>query len=81
MDEGAGSLVKRRCLSQLVSDPLIGWMPGHPDVNNVPRPELNEKEGKQGTKPEIGDLKDVARLDLMGVVVEEGGPALAMVLR
>ena len=60
MDEGPGSLVTRRCLSQLVSDPRIRWMPGHPDVNTVPCAELKETEGTQGTKPEIGHREEGA---------------------
>ena len=50
-------------------------------MNTFARPELQNKEREQGPKPEIGDLEDVAGPDLMGVVVEEGSPALAMFMR
>ena len=73
----ARSLVKRRRLSQLLGNPLIGGMARYPHVNNFPGAQCKEKEGEQRPKPEIGDLKDVAGPYLMRMVVEEGGPSLA----
>ena len=75
------SLVKRGGFTQVLGDPLIGWMPGHSDMDHCARAEFTNEERKERSKPEIGDLEDVAGPDLVRVIVHEGGPRLAMVLR
>ena len=74
-------LSKRRGLLQLLGDPRIGWMPGHSDMHNFARAELDDDEGKERPKAEVRDLEKVASPDLGGMVVQEGSPGLTCPLR
>lgn len=59
-DQIPGSCSERRRLSQLLRDLLISRMPRDSHMDHYAGTELNDKEGKQGPKPEISNLKEVA---------------------
>jgi hypothetical protein len=75
-DQQLGRHSKWRRFPQLLGDPGIGQVAGHGDMDDISAPQLDDKEGKERTEEEICDEHEVARPDLMRVVVQEGAPAL-----
>jgi hypothetical protein len=51
-------------------------MASHPDVNHLPRLQLNDEEGKQRSEQEISDRQAITGPDLVCMVAQEGGPRL-----
>ena len=60
-DQEPGRLPKGRCLAELLGDPGIGGMAGHAIMEDFSALQVNDEEGKQGTKEEVGDGQEVAR--------------------
>jgi len=65
------------CLSQLLGCPSIGWRSCHADVDHFARVQEGGEEGIQRTEEEIRDRQEVARPDVFGMIVQEGGPGLS----
>jgi len=61
---------------QLLRDPGVGRMTGHSNMHDFSALEFDDKEGKEGTEQQVSDWQEVARPDLMCMVVQERGPRL-----
>jgi hypothetical protein len=75
-DQEPGRLPKGCCLAELLGDPSISGMASHSNMNDFSALQLNDEEGKERTEEEVGNRQKVARPDLMGMIVYEGGPRL-----
>jgi hypothetical protein len=64
------------CFPQLLCHPGISRMAGDSNMHNSTGAKLDDKERKHLPKPHIDDRQDVARPDLMGVIVQERPPGL-----
>ena len=51
-------------------------MAGYGNMDDFSALQLDDKEGKEGMEEEVGDRQEVARPDLVRMVVQEGGPRL-----
>jgi hypothetical protein len=54
-DEEARGQAKGSRFPQLLSDPGIGGMASHPNMNDFSALQLDDEEGKEGAEEEIGD--------------------------
>ena len=61
---------------ELLGAPGIGGMTRYGDIDDFSALEFDDKEGKERAKEEIRDGQEVARPDLMRVVVQEDAPGL-----
>ena len=75
-DQEPGRLPIGRGFSQLLSHPGISRMASHPNMDDFSALQLDDEEGKQGTKEQVSNWQEVARPDLVRMVVQEGGPRL-----
>ena len=46
-------------------------------MDDSPRVQIDDEEGKQRTKEKVGDLQEITRPDVFGMRVQEGGPGLS----
>jgi hypothetical protein len=58
-DQIFGRLPIRSCLPQLLRHPGIGRRACHIHMDDLPRLQLNNEEGKKRTEEEIGDLQKI----------------------
>jgi hypothetical protein len=75
-DQESGRLPKWRGFSQLLSNPSIGGMAGHRDVDDFSALQLNHEESKERAEDEVSDRQEVAGLDLARMIVQEATPGL-----
>ena len=68
-DQEPRRLPKGCCFSELLGDPGIGGMAGHGNMHDFSALQLNDKEGKEGAKEEVSDRQEVARPDLVRMIV------------
>ena len=71
-----GACPKGVASGELSGEPGIGGMAGHSNMEDFSALQVNDEEGKERTKEEVGDRQEVAGPNLMGMVVQEGGPRL-----
>jgi hypothetical protein len=64
-------------LPQLLCGPRVGRSTGHTDMDDLPRSQFNDEEGKKRAKEEVGDLEKITGPDLPRMIAEEGPPVLA----
>jgi hypothetical protein len=76
-DEILRRLSIRSRLPQLLGSLSVGRGPCDTYMNNSTRVHLDNKEGKQRAKEEVGDLQEITRPDVFGMVLQEGGPVLS----
>jgi hypothetical protein len=77
VDQEPGSGALRRRLAQLLGDSRVGGGAGDADVDDPPRPQLDDDLREQGPEDEVGQPQDVARPDIPAVGPQERGPSLA----
>src|SRR5665213_692382 len=75
-DDELGPDAERRSIAELLRRPLLGGSPRRRDVHDFARPDIDDEKGEDGPKPDVVGLDEVARPDVLGVVFEEGRPAL-----
>jgi len=68
-DQVFGSVAKRCCLAQVLSNPGISWGSGHADMNHASRAKLDDEEGVELPKEQVDNGQEVAGPELMGVIV------------
>src|SRR5665213_2142069 len=71
------SLAERRAVAELLRCPLLGGSPRYGHVHDFARAEIDDEEGEDGPEPDVVSQDEIAGPDVMGVVFEEGRPALA----
>ena len=76
-DDETRSLAERRGIAHLLRCPLLGGSPRHRHVHDFARAEIDDQEGEDGPEPDVVNLDEIAGPDVIGVVFEEGRPALA----
>ncbi len=62
---------------QLLRSPGIGRRASDPHMDDSARVQIDEEEGKQGAKEEVGDLQEITGPYILRVVVQESGPVLS----
>ena len=67
----------RSRLAQLLCGPNVGRRARHTYVNDFPRSQFDDEEGKKGAKEEVGDLEKITGPDLPRMIAEEGPPVLS----
>ncbi len=50
-------------------------------MDDSPRVQIDNEEGKQRTKEKVCDLQEITRPDVFGMRVQEGGPVLSSLSR
>ncbi len=75
-NEIRGSLSIWSRLSQLLCRPRVGRRPRHADMDDLPRIQFNDEEGKERTEQEISDVQEIAGPDLSPMIVQKRPPAL-----
>ena len=76
-DEVLGAFSERGGFSQLLGDPFVCWVTGHADMDDPARAQLDDHKREQPANPHVGDLNEVARPDILSVIVQERLPGLA----
>jgi hypothetical protein len=56
--------------------PRINGRSGDSHLNDFPRLQLDNEESKERVEEEIGDLQEITRPDVFGVIVKKGYPTL-----
>jgi hypothetical protein len=64
------------CLSQLLRGPSVGRRSRHTDVDDFPRSQFDDEEGKERAE-EVGHLEEITGPDLPRMIVQEGSPVTA----
>jgi len=75
-DQEARSISERCGLAQLLSQPFVRGVAGHPEVHDAAVLQFNDDENEDGAEEQVVGLEDITGPDLAGVVVDEGSPAL-----
>ncbi len=70
-------LSKGSCFPQLLRSPGIGRRASDPHMDDSARVQFDDEEGKQGAKEEVGDLQEITRPDVFGMILQEGSPGLS----
>src|SRR5947209_7527360 len=60
-DQVLGTLSEWGGFSQLLSHPFVGGVPGHADVDDPARAQLDDHKREQRPKPHVGNLNEVTR--------------------
>ena len=76
-DQEARSRAERWRLAQVPGDPGISRMPRDANVDNRARATVDGEKGEERPEAQVDDRQDVARPDLMGVMMQDGRPCLA----
>src|SRR5215470_16829772 len=63
-------------LPQLLCGPSVGRSARHTDMDDPPRSQFDNEEGKKRAKEEIGDLEKIAGPHIGSVIMKEGRPLL-----
>lgn len=50
-------------------------------MDDSPRVHIDNEEGKQRSKEKVGNLQEITRPDVFGMIVQEGGPVLSSLSR
>jgi len=77
MDQVAGLLAPGRGLDHLAPDPRRGRVGGHVEVEQAAAVVADQEEDVEGLEVQGLDYEEVGCPDGLGVVGEEGAPALA----
>src|SRR5215469_12058712 len=62
---------------QLLGGPGVGRRASDAHMDDLTRVQINDEEGKQGAKEEVGDLQEITGPDVFGMIVQEGLPGLS----
>ena len=76
-DEILRRLSKGSRFPQLLRGPDVGWRASDPHMDDSARVQIDDEEGKQGAKEEVGDLQEITGPYILRVVVQERGPGLS----
>ena len=63
-------------LPQLLRGPSVGRKSCHTHVDNFPRFQFGDEEGKERTEQEISDLQEITGPNISSVIMQEGRPLL-----
>ena len=74
-------LSKRSRFPQLLCGPGIGRRASDAHMDDSPRVQIDDEEGKQRTKEKVGDLQEITRPHVFGMRVQEGSPGLSSLSR
>jgi hypothetical protein len=75
-DEMLRMQAERRGLAQLLGDPGIAGMAGHPHMHHAARGDLDHEEGVERLKEQVGDGEEIGSPNVVPVVAQERGPGL-----
>jgi hypothetical protein len=76
-DQVPRSLPEAGRLAQLLGDPGVRRLARDADMDDPVRAERDDEAGVERPETEVGDREEVAGLDVVGVIAQEGAPALA----
>src|SRR5690242_17590377 len=62
---------------QLLCRPGVGWRASDPHMDDLTSVEINDEEGEQRAKEEVGDLQEITGPSILGMVMQERGPGLS----
>src|SRR5258706_8911969 len=63
-------------LPQLLCGPSVGRKSCHTHVDDFPRFQFDDEEGKERTEQEISDLQEITGPHISSVIMQEGRPLL-----
>lgn len=66
----------RRGFAELLGNPGISRMTSHANMDDFSALQLDDEEGKERAEEEVGDRQEVARPDVVCMVLQEGRPCL-----
>ncbi len=76
-NEVFGRLSIRSRLPQLLCYPGIGRRSRHTDVDDFPRSQFDDEEGKERAEEEVCHLEEITGPDLPHMTAQEGSPVLS----
>jgi len=71
------SSAPRRCLSQLLGHPGIGWVAGDGEVDDLPGFVSDDNEDVKGSEEQVIYDRKITRPYLMSMILEKRGPGLS----
>ncbi len=80
-NEESRSLCERCGIAELLRRPRAGGRTCNGPVHDFASAEIDDEESEYGPEPDVVGLDEVARPDVLGVVLEEGCPALTGAVR
>ena len=75
-NEVPGRLPIGSSFPQLLRGPHIGGRARHPDMDDFPRSQFNDEEGKKRAKKHVSNLEEIAGPDLSRMIAQKRPPAL-----
>ena len=67
-----------RGLPQLLSDPLVCGRAGHAEMDDAPRAEFGDDEGKERPEEDVMSLEEIVGPDIFRMIAKEGLPGLSV---